>query len=196
MAFLAGTVTKQRCFAGGAVTVAGWEDSSASPDRLGRPPTPRERLAGQAFVEGVVKTVTATLRGRSRTARDRSLRRLARAAGVQRALAGAGPIAPVHLLEGFAAQAKEGAQGAALIADGLAGGSRHDLVRVMGIDTARGTVLDDLYVISRATARRASASPEHGSRAARRCFRPALAESAERAGYLVTAVDAFGDLDL
>ena len=122
VAFLAGTVTKAALFAGGAVTVAGWEDSSASPDRLGRPPTPRERLAWEAFVEGVVKTVTALCAVAPGPREIVLSGRLARAAGVQRALAERlVAIAPVHLLEGFAAQAKEGAQGAALIADGLAG---------------------------------------------------------------------------
>ena len=63
-------------------------------------------------------------------------------------------IAPVRLLEGFASQAKQGAQGAALIADGLAGGRHRELVTALGIREAQGTVLDHLYVISREQARR------------------------------------------
>jgi predicted butyrate kinase (DUF1464 family) len=54
---------------------------------------------------------------------------------------------------GFAVQAKQGAQGAALLADGLAGGASAALVERLGIREARGTVLDHLYVISAATAR-------------------------------------------
>ena len=65
-------------------------------------------------------------------------------------------IDSVHfrLLEGFASQAKQGAQGAALIADGLSGGRHRELVTALGIREAQGTVLDHLYVISREQARR------------------------------------------
>ena len=57
------------------------------------------------------------------------------------------------MLTGFAAVAKQAAQGAALLADGLAGGRAAPLVEAMGIRDAGGTVLDHLYVISQATAR-------------------------------------------
>jgi predicted butyrate kinase (DUF1464 family) len=62
--------------------------------------------------------------------------------------------ATVRLLDGFAAVAKEGAQGAALIADGLAGGVHAALVRAMRIGEASGTVLDHLYVVEPTDARR------------------------------------------
>src|SRR5438034_1091376 len=63
-------------------------------------------------------------------------------------------FAPTRLLEGFAHTAKEGAQGAALIADGLAGGVNRELVERLAIREARGTVLDHLYVVPREQARR------------------------------------------
>src|SRR5437763_410595 len=63
-------------------------------------------------------------------------------------------VAPTRLLEGFAHTAKEGAQGAALIADGLAGGVNRELVERLAIREARGTVLDHLYVVPREQARR------------------------------------------
>ena len=63
-------------------------------------------------------------------------------------------FAPTRLLDGFAKTAKEGAQGAALIADGLAGGANRELVELLGIREARGTVLDHLYVIRREQALR------------------------------------------
>jgi predicted butyrate kinase (DUF1464 family) len=65
-----------------------------------------------------------------------------------------GLFAPTRLLEGFAGTAKEGAQGAALIADGLAGGANRALVELLAIREARGTVLDHFYVIPREQARR------------------------------------------
>jgi predicted butyrate kinase (DUF1464 family) len=60
---------------------------------------------------------------------------------------------PVHVLTGFAAVALQAAQGAALIADGLAGGTSTALVEALGIREASGTVLDYLHVITPAAAR-------------------------------------------
>jgi predicted butyrate kinase (DUF1464 family) len=83
--------------------------------------------------------------------------RLARVAGVRDELAqrlgsvvGASSI---HVLAGLAGLAKQAAQGAALIADGLAGGRSAALVEALGIRAAGGTVLDHLHVISPAAAR-------------------------------------------
>jgi predicted butyrate kinase (DUF1464 family) len=59
----------------------------------------------------------------------------------------------VHVLTGFAPIAKHAAQGAALLADGLAGGRSAPLVAALGIREAHGTVLDHLYVISPSDAR-------------------------------------------
>jgi predicted butyrate kinase (DUF1464 family) len=61
---------------------------------------------------------------------------------------------PVRALQGFAVTAKHAAQGAALIADGLAGGSAHELVETLGLRDARGSALDYLTVIPRDAARR------------------------------------------
>ena len=63
------------------------------------------------------------------------------------------PFAPVRRLEGFARTAKQAAQGAALVADGLAGGANEALVNVLGLREAAGTVLDHLFVITPDAAR-------------------------------------------
>jgi predicted butyrate kinase (DUF1464 family) len=62
-------------------------------------------------------------------------------------------IGPVRLLTGFANIAKQGAQGAALVADGLAGGANSPLVNRLRIREARGTVLDYLIFVSPTAAR-------------------------------------------
>src|SRR5436189_297909 len=138
-----------------AAAVAGWDSGPGSPDALGNPQTAREHTAREAFVEGAVKTVRF-LRASVPAPREIVLSgRLARVEGVRRAIAQRlEGIAPVRLLEGFAAEAKQGAQGGALIADGLAGGRHRELVAALGIREAQGTVLDHLYVISREQARR------------------------------------------
>ena len=57
-----------------------------------------------------------------------------------------GPALPTRPLAGFATAVKEAAQGAALIADGLAGGSHRGVVEGMRLRESRGSVLDHLYM--------------------------------------------------
>lgn len=61
---------------------------------------------------------------------------------------------PVRVLDGFASVAKHAAQGAALIANGLAGGGARAMVDTLGLRDARGSALDYLTVIPRDAARR------------------------------------------
>jgi predicted butyrate kinase (DUF1464 family) len=155
VAFLAGSIAKSLLFGGGAAAVAGWGDERASPDALGNPGTPREHTALEAFVESAVKAVRALTTSVSAPQEIVLSGRLAHVDAVRREISERlRPIAPARLLEGFASEAKEGAQGAALIADGLAGGARAELVKTLGVREARGSLLDHLYVISAAQARR------------------------------------------
>jgi predicted butyrate kinase (DUF1464 family) len=142
VAFLAGTVDKALLFGGGAETVA-----QAAPE--GR------ALAVAAYVEGAVKAV-AQLRHSAPRADEVlvSGRNAADADLLHRLHAAFSGVATVRRLEGFALVAKQGAQGAALLADGLAGGRHEALVRRLRIREAHGTVLDHLHVITPATARR------------------------------------------
>jgi predicted butyrate kinase (DUF1464 family) len=156
VAFLAGTITKQTIFSGGALSVAGALDARA--EELGEATTDAGRTALDAFLEGAVKAV-ATLTVSAPSARDVVLSgRLSRVAAIRDALASrlsqviqGGTI---DALSGFAAVAKHAAQGAALLADGLAGGSSAPLVERLGIRQASGTALDHLYVIAPEAARR------------------------------------------
>jgi predicted butyrate kinase (DUF1464 family) len=83
--------------------------------------------------------------------------RLAQAAAIHdalsRRLTAAIADVSVEVLKGLAAVSKHAAQGAAIVADGLAGGASAALVDRLGIREARGTVLDHLYVISAEHAR-------------------------------------------
>jgi predicted butyrate kinase (DUF1464 family) len=167
VAFLAGSVSKRMLFGGGAATIAGVPD--APPESLAAPSTLRGHLAWEAYLESAVKAVAAlavsvpradevVLSGRlARVAgvRDELARRLARVHVAPGSSPGSGAIADasVHVLTGFADVAGQAAQGAALIADGLAGGQWATLVETLGIREASGTVLDHLYVIDPAVAR-------------------------------------------
>ena len=146
VAYLAGTITKGMLFEGGAGTLAGGDHGSV--DWIAAPTTGPEKAAWLAYVEGAIKAVAALLvsgpsalevviSGRVPTF-DRVRRDLARR------LATVAPQLAMHRLTGFAARAKQGAQGAALIADGLAGGENADLVKRLGIERSWGTVLDHI----------------------------------------------------
>jgi predicted butyrate kinase (DUF1464 family) len=142
VAFLAGEVSKSALFNGGVTSLL---QRGAS----------RRPAALAAYVEGAVKAVRqlqyaapsaeqVLLSGRMAGDREVWDR-------VTQALAGVGSVRP---LIGFAPIAKQGAQGAALLADGLMGGSTRPLVDRLRIREARGTVLDNLVFISPETARR------------------------------------------
>jgi predicted butyrate kinase (DUF1464 family) len=156
VAFLAGTISKAMLFDGGAAAIAGTPDAPA--ENLATPTTARGRLAWTAYLESATKAAVA-MSVASPGAREVILSgRLARVAGVRdelaRHLARLNGGATLHVLSGFAAVAKQAAQGAALLADGLAGGAAADLVDTLGIRAASGTVLDYLYVISSEMAKR------------------------------------------
>ena len=156
VAFLAGQVTKQMLFSGGALSVGGAPDGRA--ESLADVTTPARQKALECYLESLVKAV-ATLAVSAPSARVVVLSgRLARVAairgGLMTRLSRVLPGGAVEVLAGFATVAKHAAQGAALLADGLAGGSAASLVEALGIRDASGTVLDHLYVISQETARR------------------------------------------
>jgi predicted butyrate kinase (DUF1464 family) len=155
VAFLAGSISKRLLFGGGARDIGGAPD--VTPEILAAPTTARGWLAWDSYLESAVKAV-ASLSVAVPRVRDVVLSgRLAAVSGVRdeltRRFASVLVEPSVHLLAGFAAIAKQGAQGAALMADGLAGGRSASLVGTLGIREASGTVLDHLYVITSADAR-------------------------------------------
>jgi predicted butyrate kinase (DUF1464 family) len=147
VAYLAGEVTKAMLFRGGAGSVT---DADSS----------RRTVALDAFVEGALKAVRSLLVSFPSPAPSapREILLSGRALdepGVRERLdPGLGEIAPVRRLHGFAHVAKAAAQGAAILADGLAGGRWRELVDTMRLRSARGTALDHLVVITPAAARR------------------------------------------
>jgi predicted butyrate kinase (DUF1464 family) len=142
VAFLAEHISKAALFQGGVTSM------------LEREPG-RRAIALEAYVEGAVKAVRQLccsapsageilLSGRKAAEPDIVER-------LRRALADLGPV---RQLRGFATKAKQGAQGAALLADGLSGGTHARLVDRLRLREARGTVLDHLVFISPEAARR------------------------------------------
>ena len=142
VAYLAGTVTKDMLFRGGAQFLAA--QAGDGPER-----------ARAAFVESAVKAVRALTVAIPAPREILLSGRALAEPGVEEGLrAELTAVAPVLPLQGFARVAKIPAQGAAILADGLAGGRWAPLVETMRIRAASGTALDHLVVISPADARR------------------------------------------
>jgi predicted butyrate kinase (DUF1464 family) len=141
VAYLAGSVSKAALFQGGVSTLIEQYPSSRA-------------IALQAYIEGAGKAVRQ-LRCSAPSADEILLsgRHAAEPEILERLSADLRDIGLVRLLTGFARNAKQGAQGAALLADGLAGGSEQTLVDRLRVREASGTVLDHLVFISPATAR-------------------------------------------
>jgi predicted butyrate kinase (DUF1464 family) len=154
VAFLAGSVSKRLLFTGGAATIAGAPTASA--EDIASPTTVHGRRAWEAYLESAVKAVVSLLVSAPRACEVIISGRFARIDGVRDELArrlAAVSAPPVFTLAGFASVAMEAAQGAALIADGLAGGRSAALVDALGIREASGTVLDHLFIITPTAAR-------------------------------------------
>ena len=147
LAYLQGGFHKELLFTGGVAYMVGQpelspEDFADLAERDGR-----ARMAWEALMEGVVKSVAAEMVVVPRPREILLSGRLCRTEKIRQELARRlSSFGAVRRVEGFASVAKEAAQGASLIADGLAGGQYEELVEVMEIRGARGTVLDHLYV--------------------------------------------------
>src|SRR2546426_1117452 len=155
VAYLAGEVPKALLFRGGAVSIAGWDETTASPERLAHPTTTAEQVARDALVESTVKTAVALAAAVPSPKAFVLSGRPAPGEPLGNAVRGRlEAFAPTRLVEGLAHSAKEGAQGGGVIGGGLAGGVNRELVERLAIREARGTVLDHLYVVPREQARR------------------------------------------
>jgi predicted butyrate kinase (DUF1464 family) len=131
LAYLLGGFNKELIFKGGVETIAG------TPEKL-----MESKAALNAYLEGAVKDVlslTASVKPEEILVSGR----ISRVKGLFEELKERLEVAPVRRLSGFNVKnIKEAAQGAALIANGLACGKYEELVDVMKIKDARGTSLD------------------------------------------------------
>jgi predicted butyrate kinase (DUF1464 family) len=147
VAVLLSPIGKETLFTGGAAFVAG--DPRGSPGEVFSRGSAASRVALAALVEGVVRAVAAEL-AVGGAAREIVLSgRLSRIVEVAGPLADAlGGMRPVRFLNPPLGL-KEGAFGAAIVADGLAGGRYADLVETMELRRAEGSVLDHIHLAGR-----------------------------------------------
>jgi predicted butyrate kinase (DUF1464 family) len=147
LAYLLGGFYKEILFTGGAAFIAGRPELPAEEFADLAETDERARIAWEAIMEGVVKSVAAELVAVPKPREILISGRLCRTEKIRQELIHRlSAFGPVRRVEGFAGVAKEAAQGAAIIADGLSGGRYRELVEVMEIRGAHGTVLDHLYI--------------------------------------------------
>jgi predicted butyrate kinase (DUF1464 family) len=147
VAYLLGAgLSKATVFGGGALSANGEVDIANTPVEMLRR-DPRLREGWLALEESAAKAVLA-LTAVARAPREVLVTgRLARAPGLLEALGQRlGQLAPVLAVAGLGTAASTAAQGAALIADGLAGGAFAPLAQRMRIHQAAGCALDHLHL--------------------------------------------------
>lgn len=130
LAYLLGGFDKEVVFRGGV------EKLAKTPEGL-----MENSDALNAYLEGAIKDVlqlTASVHPKEILVSGR----ISRIKGIFEELSRRLDIAPVQRIQGLATNVKEAAQGAAVIANGLAGGKFSDLVDIMEIRKAGGTSLD------------------------------------------------------
>lgn len=147
---IGGALSKGTVFSGGAIDIVRVDPDT---DVETWPDDPRYRPAWLAWVEGAVKAVRALT---AVLPRPREILLSGRMSALGRVIAEMtdrlSDVAPVRRMgglvwpDGTPVRAKEAAQGAALLANGLAGGTLAPLVEVMELRRASGTVLDYLYL--------------------------------------------------
>jgi predicted butyrate kinase (DUF1464 family) len=146
VAYLLGAaLSKKTVFSGGALDPHGELDLSATGALDALRGDPRHRQGWLALEEGAVKAVLALTVSVPAPREIVVAGRLAGAPGLLGALrerlAGVAPVSPAN---GLALRAKAAAQGAAILADGLAGGRYAPLVERLRLREASGTALDHL----------------------------------------------------
>lgn len=145
-AYLLGPVlSKRTVFSGGALDPEGTLDLSEGLEALRRDPHHREGWL--ALEEGAAKAALALTISAPAPREILIAGRLAQAPGMLEALgARLAHVAPVRMAGGLGAQVKAAAQGAAVLADGLAGGRYAALAECLGVRNARGSALDHLRI--------------------------------------------------
>jgi predicted butyrate kinase (DUF1464 family) len=146
VAYLLGAVlSKRTVFTGGALDPQGERDLSEGLEALRR--DPRLREGWLALEEGAAKAALALTISAPAPREILVTGRLAEAPGMLEALgARLAEVAPVRMTAGLGAHTKAAAQGAAVLADGLAGGRYAALVDCLGVRGASGSALDHLRI--------------------------------------------------
>ncbi|NIM44102.1 MAG: DUF1464 domain-containing protein [Nitrososphaeria archaeon] len=147
LAYLMDGFSKNLLFSGGVVDITG--KKNLTPEEFANTVGIDERYntAWKAFMEGVEKSVISINVSVGEPKEILISGRLSKIHRIYKEVSKRlSYLGEVRKLEGFAEISKEAAQGAALIADGLADGKYSELVETLRIREAKGTVLDYIYL--------------------------------------------------
>jgi predicted butyrate kinase (DUF1464 family) len=155
LAYLLRAFSKDVLASGGAAWIAGTPDCSPEELVLAAGSERRASVALTALLEQVTKAVAAEWILLEAPREILLSGRLVRVPELRRRLVDAlGRFAPVRVTEGYARVCSEAAQGAALLGQGLAGDDGlNALVDAMSLRSARGGVLDHLFISEAETLR-------------------------------------------
>jgi len=149
LAYLIGPeLSKQTVFSGGALDPGGVEELGTDAAIEALRADPSRAKGWEALEEGAAKALLALTAAVPEPREVLVVGRLGRVGavleGVSRRIRG---LAPLRVPTGLGSTTKASAQGAALLADGLAGGRFAELVETMRIREARGSALDYVRVL-------------------------------------------------
>ena len=148
LAYLFDNIYKRTIYSGGASYVAGYKDLSPEEFIILAKTDKKFKLAQDFLIEGILKDINAMLISVKKPKEILLSGRLAKIDQFYTKLeANLEKIAPVQRMRGLPTIqiAKEAAQGAAIIANGLASGKFKPLINTMQLLDAEGTVLDHIY---------------------------------------------------
>jgi len=149
LAYLLGEFSKLKLFEAGTTFIAAGEILELD-DFIAKLDANQYWLAWQSMVEGILKTVamlqTSFTKGPSEIVITGRLSRANKLyENLEKALKEKFDIPVLRPVNRFTKTAKDVAQGAALIANGIENGKYSDLVKAMKLKEAKGTVLDYIY---------------------------------------------------
>ncbi|MFX1295802.1 MAG: DUF1464 family protein [Promethearchaeota archaeon] len=148
IAYLFDNIYKRTIYSGGAAYIAGYSDLSPDEFFLLAKKDEKSKLALSYLIEGITKDIYAMHVSVKHPKEILFSGRLAKINSFYNSLKKQLiDIAPVNRIQGLPTVkiAKEAAQGAAIIANGLADGKFKPLIETMKLLEAKGTVLDHIY---------------------------------------------------
>ncbi|HJN58423.1 MAG TPA: DUF1464 family protein [Nitrososphaerales archaeon] len=147
LAYILDTITKNTLFEGGAKSIA--EETMITPEEFSNKHNSSEklRIAWNALIEGIECDVASTNVAVKKPREILISGRLSILPKIRNEISKRlNKYGDVKEIQGFTQNVKEASQGAALIADGLAGGEYKELIEVLDIRNANGSVLDHIHL--------------------------------------------------
>jgi predicted butyrate kinase (DUF1464 family) len=150
LAYLMDKISKKDIYQGGLTSIIGYPEMRPSEVSLLTKTDAQTQKAVKAYIENILKAVYAI---KSDFQPQIELQNILISGSVSRVplfqellIANLTSIAPTRLIKSYAQIAKEAAQGAAFIANGMLEGKFQDIIETMQLKNASGSILDEIYL--------------------------------------------------